>query len=282
MISHGSFPTDHSQPDLVVTGPEEVKSTMVSYFQKLYHCTTCTHQHKPWLSSPSVVDIRAATSSHPFQWPVLLSLKDLRALLSRGNSRPTPGPDGWEKWFLRYLSDGALSIVLKLVNHILSHSHVPDCIKPTNLSTIHKWGPNTYLFNYQGVACNNCLLNLPFAWLNYRITPYLTHHHHIIPECQVATQPGTQGHDLISYISQLELWAAQEHVPLYILQCNQCKGFNMLEPEGFYDAMAFHLQLLTLTDLLRIQYPIRLKQLMASQILLLSVASQNKVALYHL
>ena len=46
--------------------------------------------------------------------------------------------------------------------------------------------------------------------------------------------------------------------------------------------MAFHLQLLTLTDPLRIQYPIRLKQLMASQILLLSVASQNKVALYHL
>jgi len=141
-------PFPDSQPDLVVTGPEEVKSTTVSYFQKLYHRTTRTHQHKPWLSSPSVVDIRAATSSHPFQWPVLLSLKDLRALLSRGNSRPTPGPDGWEKWFLRYLSDGALSIVLKLVNHILSHSHVPDCIKPTNLSTIHKRGPNTYLFNY--------------------------------------------------------------------------------------------------------------------------------------
>ena len=57
MISHGSFPTDHSQPDLVVTGPEEVKSMMVSYFQKLYHRTTRTHQHKPWLSSPSVVDI---------------------------------------------------------------------------------------------------------------------------------------------------------------------------------------------------------------------------------
>ena len=229
-------PFPDSQPDHVITGPDAVKSATVAYFQKLYHQTGRTHQQKPWLTSPSVTDIRVSTSSDPFQWPVLLSLKDLRALLSRGNSRPTPGPDGWEKWFLRYLSDDALSIILKLINHILSHSHVPDCIKPTNLSTIHKRGPNTYLSNYRGVACNNCLLNLPFAWLNYRITPYLTHHR-IIPECQVATQPGTQGRDLISYISQIELWAARENVPLYILQRDQRKGFDMLEPEGFYDAI---------------------------------------------
>jgi len=230
------IPYPDSQPDHIVTGPDAVKSATIDYFQKLYHRTDRVPQQKPWLTAPSVSDIRASTSSDPFQWPVLLTLTDLKGLLSQGNSGPTPGPDGWEKWFLKHLSSDALSIILKLLNYIISHSHFPDCVKPTNLSTIHKRGPNTFLSNYRGVACNNCLQNLPFAWLNYRLPPYLTCHH-IIPECQVATQPGTQGRDLISYISQIELWAACEHEPLFILQRNQRKGFDMLEPQGFYDAI---------------------------------------------
>ena len=213
-------PSPDLEPDFVVTGADSVENATIAYFQNLYHRTDRAPQQKPWLTSPSVSQIRADTSSDPFQWPVLLSITDLRALLSRGNSRPTPGPDGWEKWFLKHLSDHALSVILKLLNHIISRSHFPACLKPTNLSTIHKRGPSTYLSNYRGVACNNCLQNLPFAWLNYLLPPYLTRHH-IIPECQVATQPGTQGRDLISYISQIELWAAREHVPLYVLQRDQ-------------------------------------------------------------
>jgi len=189
-------PSPDSEPDLVITGADSVKTATVAYFQNLYHRTDRISQQKPWLTSPSVSEIRTNTSSDPFQWPVLLSMTDLHALLSRGNSRPTPGPDGWEKWFLKHLSDHALSIILKLLNHIIFCSHFPACLKPTNLSTIHKRGPSTYLSNYHGVACNNCLQNLPFAWLNYLLPPYLTRHH-IIPECQVATQPGTQGQDLI-------------------------------------------------------------------------------------
>ena len=101
---------------------------------------------------------------------------------------------------------------------------------------IHKHGPNSYLFNYYGIACNNFLLNLLFAWLNHLLTPYLMKHT-VIPECQIATQPGTQGQDLISFIPQYELWASQEHIPLYVLQCNQKKGFDMLKPQGFYDVI---------------------------------------------
>jgi hypothetical protein len=81
------------------------------------------------------------------------------------------------------------------------------------------------------------LLNLPFAWLNYLLTPFLTQHQ-IIPECQIATQPGVQSHDLISYISQIECWASREKVPLFILQRDQRKGFDLLEPQGFYDALS--------------------------------------------
>lgn len=188
------------------------------------------------MSSPSVKQVSNNVSADPFPWPLTMDLQNLKLLLRKGNARPTPGPDGWEKWFLKFLSDSALEIVLKLVNYIISSSHFPSCLKPTNISTIHKKGPNTILSNYRGIACSNFLLNLPFAWLNYHLTPFLTKHK-IIPDCQIATQPGTQGRDLISFISQYECWASRENVPLYVLQRDQKKGFDMLEPEGFYDAI---------------------------------------------
>ena len=229
-------PNPDLEPDLILTGPHAVKSATVTYFQTLYSRTTRPPQAKPWLTTPSVRQVALSISTDPFHWPKCLTNQDLRLLLRKGNARPTPGPDGWEKWFLKHLSDPALAIVLKLSNYIISSSHFPPCLKPTNISTIHKRGPNTILSNYRGIACNNFLLNLPFAWLNRLLTPYLTKHQ-VIPECQVATQPGTQGRDLISFISQYELWAAREHIPLYVLQRDQKKGFDMLEPQGFYDAV---------------------------------------------
>ena len=229
-------PNPDLEPDLIFTGPQAVKTATVSYYQTLYSRTTRPPQAKPWLTTPSVRRVAHSTSADPFFWPQNLTNQDLRLLLRKGNARPTPGPDGWEKWFLKHLSDPALDIVLRMANYIISSSHFPPCLKPTNISTIHKRGPNTILSNYRGIACNNFLLNLPFAWLNRLLTPYLTKHS-VIPECQVATQPGTQGRDLISFISQYELWAAREHIPLYVLQRDQKKGFDMLEPQGFYDAI---------------------------------------------
>jgi hypothetical protein len=249
------------EPDCIVTGPSPVKDATVNYFLNLYHRTERPPQHKPWLTTPSVLTIKESTSHSPFPWPVLLSISDLRKLLSKGNARPTPGPDGWEKWFLKHLRDDALSPVLSLLNYIISSSHFPDCLKPTNISTIHKRGPTTFLSNYRGIACNNVLLNLPFAWLNYLLTPYLAQHR-VIPECQVATQPGTQGRDLISYVSQVERWASREAVPLFILQRDQRKGFDMLEPQGFYDALSAYGLPESIIDLDRssqLQVPYRVK-----------------------
>jgi hypothetical protein len=229
-------PAPDTNPDLILTGPQDVKAATVEYFQRLYHRTPRTPQAKPWMVSPSVSNISQKVFNDPFPWPQLLTRDDLRLLVRKGNARPTPGPDGWEKWFFKHLSDRTLGVVLKLVNYIISSSHFPSCLKPTNISTIHKRGANTVLFNYRGIACNNFLLNLPFAWLNHLLTPFLAKHA-IIPECQIATQPGTQGRDLISFISQYECWASREHIPLFVLQRDQKKGFDMLEPEKFYDAI---------------------------------------------
>jgi hypothetical protein len=229
-------PSPASHPDLLVTDPIQVKRATVSYFQNLYSRTPCPPQKKPWMDTPSVKTVAEQIQLDPFIWPQLLQLPDLRALLSKGNSRPTPGPDGWEKWMVRRLHDGSLRVVLALVNYIVQTSHCPPCVKPTNISTIHKRGPNTHLANYRGIACSNLLLNLPFAWLNSLLTPYLTKHH-VIPDCQVATQPGVQGRDIISFIGQFQTWTLREHIPLFILQRDQKKGFDMLEPQGFYDAL---------------------------------------------
>ncbi|KAF5376641.1 hypothetical protein D9615_007876 [Tricholomella constricta] len=225
-----------SDPELIFTGPEHVKSITQQYFTDLYHRTPRPSQDKPWMDTPSVRSIAARTTRDPFPWPQPLDLGTLRVLLSRGNARPTPGPDGWEKWFVKRLSDRALSIILRLANYIITHSHFPASLKPTNISTIHKRGPPLFLSNYRGIACNNLLLNLPFAWLNTLLGPYVAKHG-IVPECQIATQPGVQGRDLISFIAQIQKHADRTRTPLYILQRDQKKGFDMLEPAGFYDAI---------------------------------------------
>ncbi|KAF8955882.1 hypothetical protein BDZ97DRAFT_1926195 [Flammula alnicola] len=165
-----------------------------------------------------------------------------------GNPKPTPGSDGWEKWFVKRLGDRALEAVLDLLNYIITCSHFPDCVKQTNISTIHKHGPSVFLQNYRGIACNNLLLNLVFGWLNSLLMPYIAKHS-VIPECQLTMQPGVQGCDLLSFISQMECWAERENIPLYILQRDQKKGFDMLEPQGFYDALEAYGLPSTISDL---------------------------------
>ncbi|KAG0702845.1 hypothetical protein DFH29DRAFT_999067 [Suillus ampliporus] len=91
------------------------------------------------------------------------------------------------------------------------------------MTTIYKRGPKTSLANYRGICCSNFLLNTPFAWLNSLLIPYLTRLC-VLPEGQVATQPGVQGKDLTSFLSQLE-------------KTNR-RASDKLEPQGFYDAIA--------------------------------------------
>ena len=183
-----------------------------------------------------MVKLRTRLQQDPFSWPQPITVPGLRALLRKGNSRPAPGPDRWEKWQLRLLSDPALSLVADLLNYHVLNSHFPACVKVSTLSTIHKRGSRLELANYRGVCCSNLLINLSFAWLNRLLLPYLADHL-VIPEGQIATQPGVQARDLLSFFSQLEVWSDRHHVPLYALRRDQMKGFDRLEPEGFYDAV---------------------------------------------
>ncbi|KAF8065061.1 hypothetical protein FPV67DRAFT_1562916 [Lyophyllum atratum] len=73
------------------------------------------------------------------------------------------------------------------------------------------------------------------TWLNYNLSPY-TARLGIIPETQVATQPGVQTRDLMSFLSSLKTWSARSKTPIYLLKRDQMKGFDYLSPDGFYDA----------------------------------------------
>lgn len=93
------------------------------------------------------------------------------------------------------------------------------------MSTIWKRGPRTELANYRGICCSNLIVNLPFAYLNLLLLPYLTKHH-ILPDTQIATQPGIQARDLTSLLSQVETFAYRHNIPIYILRRDQRKGFD--------------------------------------------------------
>jgi len=104
---------DHEK---LICSPEGVKATTQEYFKRLYHSCIPTFS-KPWMNTASVVDVRSRITKDPFKWPRKVSLADLQAMLCRGNNRPSPGPDQWEKWTVKSLSDFALSKVLHLVNY---------------------------------------------------------------------------------------------------------------------------------------------------------------------
>jgi len=227
---------DTSTPGSFITTPNGVCEATHTYFLQLFSRQQCIPVEKPWLETPSVIEVHARLAQSPFHWPQPLTVPDLRALLHKGKSHPAPGPDRWEKWQLCLLSDCALTLITDLLNYHILCSHFLPCVKSSTLSTLHKRGSRLDLTNYHGVCCSNLLVNLSFAWLNHLLLPYLAEHL-VIPEGQIATQPGVQAHDLLSFFSQLEAWSDSHHTPMYALRRDQTKGFDHLEPEGFYDAI---------------------------------------------
>ncbi|KAK7015234.1 hypothetical protein R3P38DRAFT_3204421 [Favolaschia claudopus] len=95
------------------------------YFSTLYGRLPPVTVPKPWLTTPSVLQVKERISSDPFTWPKPASVAQFRALLRKGNQKPSPGPDGWEKWCVKALSDQALSLVLDLHNYVVMNSQFP-------------------------------------------------------------------------------------------------------------------------------------------------------------
>ena len=67
--------------DTLVTDPEMIKSVTKDYWSKLYTQQDMPDVPKPWISTPSVVDVRKRVEADPFQWPVPSNIADFRAML---------------------------------------------------------------------------------------------------------------------------------------------------------------------------------------------------------
>jgi hypothetical protein len=91
--------------DKLVTEPNTIKSVTKEYWFKLYKQQDTPDIPKPWLNIPSVTEVQKQVEQEPFKWPVPTSVADFQAMLRKENHQPTPGPDEWEKWCVKNLSD---------------------------------------------------------------------------------------------------------------------------------------------------------------------------------
>ena len=112
-------------PSILICDPQGVKDETRKYFENLYDHSNVPVMEKPWMITPSVTEVRNRVLDDPFIWPRNATLADFRAMIRRGNTRPSPGPDGWEKWIVKALSDDALSMMLDLVNYMVTNSRFP-------------------------------------------------------------------------------------------------------------------------------------------------------------
>ncbi|KJA23005.1 hypothetical protein HYPSUDRAFT_66719 [Hypholoma sublateritium FD-334 SS-4] len=74
------------------------------------------------------------------------------------------------------------------------------------------------------------------SWLNYSLIAYASKKR-ILPDTQVAAQPGVQTRDLMSFLAGVKCWSHRNKQPVYALKRDQMKGFDYLAPQGFYDAV---------------------------------------------
>jgi hypothetical protein len=221
----------------LLTSPDQVKEETRQYWEKLYGCQPVPVMHKPWLLTKSVNAVHAHVTANPFPWPRKASLTDYHALIRKGNARPSPGPDGMEKWCVKSLSDFSLTPVLELHNYMTMNSCFPGNIKDMYLTMFHKQGLRTNLNNWRGLMISNFLANSPMTWLNHLLTPYIATNH-ILPDTQVATQQGVQTRDLTSFLARMLTWANRHKTTVYALKQGQMKGFDYLAPKGFYDTIS--------------------------------------------
>ena len=213
----------------LLTDPDQVKAETRQYWKKLYGRQPVPVMDKPWLSTKSVVDVHDRVLTNPFQWPRTASLVDYRALIRKGNARPSPGPDGIEKWCIKSLSDYSLTPFLELHNYMTMNSCFPGDIKDMYLTMFHKRGLRTDLNNWRGLMISNFLANSPMTWLNYLLTPYIAANN-ILPDTQVATQQGVQTRDLTSFLAGIITWSNRHNTTIYALKRDQMKGFDYLAP----------------------------------------------------
>lgn len=232
-----------NRPGELVFAPDEVKSQYVKYVKDvLYARDTIVTQHKPWMTNDAVsFDFKARCSEKPMVWPLAYSRAGWMSMIKNGNRKPSPGPDGVEKWYHQHLSERANDISRSITNHVIMNNYWGESgdLKAVTMLGLYKKGIFSNLSNYRFLWLTNfhaAAATSQFARClqDYSVSMSL------LPLYQIATRPGTQTRDLTSFIEHLQTWVRRSSTQkLYACKRDDMKGFDNQIPEAFEDAVDF-------------------------------------------
>lgn len=227
------------QPPILEHDPEAKLGVWSSHFKALMQHTPPPTMPKPWLTTS-----RPWTTGSPekggegFEWPKLMSVTDLQRLLSRGNRRPSPGPDGMEKWALLNAADDFQEIIVALLNHVIGESYFPEDMKDAFVTPVFKRGDVSDPSNYRGICHSNLLYNIVSTWFNSCFRDYLWAKGLLSPT-QVAGQAGVQAGDMISLLQQVDACASVNVETIFVLKRDHRQGFDRVDATAFEDALTY-------------------------------------------
>lgn len=183
--------------------------------------------------------MKQKTAAQPMQWPRMMTEQDFQLVLNKGNRRPSPGPDHWEKWALKQTSADFREILRTLCNYTIAHNYFPDRLKQNYISPLYKRNDETDPNNYRGIVFANCLYNLVSSWYTISIQRYVWNLG-LLPDTQIATQQHLQIGDLTMFLSEIDEAAKLNNQTLNAIKRDHTKGFDYLSADAFADAVNFY------------------------------------------
>ncbi|KAK4700819.1 hypothetical protein P7C70_g5424, partial [Phenoliferia sp. Uapishka_3] len=234
---------DPDDPTKILTSKEDIhNATRRAFNARFTHDPIPRAQEdKFWMKSKKSQEFRAGSLKDPMIWPPTegVSLADIDGFLDRGNNRPSPGPDGWEKWPIKYLPEEMLEILRLLVDYITRTNYFGDGLNDLLFLTLWKNKGTMINLNYfRGIGLGNLLHQMAVTVFTTTFKKYCWRRG-FLPPTQGAANAGLQGRDLTSYIAQIDAWAHANETTLYWIKRDQMKGYDRVIPEAFDDACEF-------------------------------------------
>ncbi|KAK4695243.1 hypothetical protein P7C70_g8588, partial [Phenoliferia sp. Uapishka_3] len=234
---------DPENPGRVLTSEIDIKAeTRRAFNARFTHDPIPrTDDEKHWMKSKKALEFQAGSKIDPLIWPPTngIELHHLQDFLARGNNRPSPGPDEWEKWPIKYLPDEMTEIVRMLVDFIVRNNYFEDGLNDLLFLTLWKNKGTMIDLNYfRGIGLGNLLHQMAVTIFTTTFKKYAWRRG-FLPPTQGAANAGLQGRDLTSYIAQIDAWAHANNQTLYWIKRDQKKGYDRVTPEAFDDACTF-------------------------------------------
>lgn len=209
------------------------------YLEVLLHRDEKPDGDKPWLRSEACARYREANrGANGFEWPRVMNLDDLYEVLRKGNSKPSPGPDGWEKWALKQSGSDFLTLVLRLCNYTIVNNYFPPPLKENYISPLYKRGDVTDPRNYRGIVFANCLHNLIASWCTRKLQEFVWRRS-LLPPTQIASQRGVRSSDLTHFLNEVDHAAKLNGDTIWVCKRDHEKGFDNLYRTAAPDAYHF-------------------------------------------